>query len=603
MRRLATIVLLLLLTASGCDARESAAPPAPPVAQPMSLDDGWVRALDPGDGGLTQGWPEGGFPGEGVRLPDVANGADGEPESGIAWYRTTISAPAAGDWRLSFGSAHFDAMVWLDGRLVGNHRGAYEPFGFTLTRLTAGESHRLVVRTDYRDPDRQGELGFYRGWFNWGGLNGSVSLRPLGLSDLSRPGLVTRLDRDVADVTVAVDVKNRAREPRTLTLLGAIGRDPLHFSPVTVAPGERVRVRTKVRVERPALWAPGSPRLQTLRIAIPGETELQERVGLREVRVSRGRLLVNGRVVRLRGASIQPDVPGRGDALHESDIAWFVARLKEVGANATRAQHSLDPKLLSALDRAGILVWQGVGPFEASGRWNTGESKAMTRAAKSRVVRQVETERLHPSVLAWNLVNEVAANGASPAQVAYVRSLTRTLHRTDPGRLVSVDIWGTHLPRSAGPLYEELDAVGLTEYTGWFTHPLASRRERLRENRALVRRFTGVFAGKLRAVTEFGAGGNALNPAPAIGGHDRQAELIADHLAVYRTVPGLEGALIWSLRDFRMTPRYVGGSIAKLVPALATTPGLNDKGLFTREGLAKPAARAARVGLAGFGRR
>src|SRR5262249_61087603 len=65
----------------------------------------------------------------------------------------------------------------------------------------------------------------------------------------------------------------------------------------------------------------------------------------------------NGRRVQLRGASIEEDVPGRGPALRPADIDQIVGELKALGANVTRAQYGLSDELMSALDRAGILLW------------------------------------------------------------------------------------------------------------------------------------------------------------------------------------------------------------------------------------------------------
>ena len=113
------------------------------------------------------------------------------------------------------------------------------------------------------------------------------------------------------------------------------------------------------------------PALQALRLEVPGEAGFTARVGLRELRWAGGRLRLNGEALVLRGASIQEDAPGRGDALTDADVDAIVARLQAIGANATRSQHPLSPALLERLDAAGILVWQGVGPVDAPGAWTS----------------------------------------------------------------------------------------------------------------------------------------------------------------------------------------------------------------------------------------
>ena len=154
----------------------------------------WLQALDPDDAGELAGWAAGHFPGRLVTVPNVANaakvtGAAGVAayRGGIAWYRTTLTAPRTGSFALRFESVHHVAQVWLDGQLLGTHTGVYLPFEFTL-RLREGVPHRLVVKADYRFPSRQKREGWHRTWFNYGGINREVTLRPLGRSELQGAG-------------------------------------------------------------------------------------------------------------------------------------------------------------------------------------------------------------------------------------------------------------------------------------------------------------------------------------------------------------------------------------------------------------------------------
>ena len=46
--------------------------------------------------------------------------------------------------------------------------------------------------------------------------------------------------------------------------------------------------------------------------------------------------------------------------------------------------------------------------------------------------------------------------------------------------------------------------------------------------------------------------------------------------------------LIWLLRDYPLTPTFQGGSIHAALPNVRLIEGLNQKGLFTYAGQAKP---------------
>ncbi len=559
----------------------------------------WTLRRDPANTGLAHGWARGGFSGATVSVPNVVNATPYSGRAGgrnymgsVAWYRTTFRAPAAGRYELDFYSANYRAEVFVDGKLLGSHRGSYLPFA--LPAALAAGAHTIVVRVDWRFPERQAEEGFHRTWFNWGGLDGEVDIRPLGASDLQAPTIATTLAGTNADVSVSVQVHNnsstRAIKPEGSLVHGA-QTVPLTFGAVTVPAGATADATATATVAAPALWSPAAPNLYTLQLAVPGEGSYSARVGLRQITWHGGEVLLNGQRLRLHGATVQEDVPGHGDALTPADQDGIVADLKSIGANAVRAQHPLDPALLERLDAAGLLVWQGVGPVEGAGMWYSNSAK-LDAEAEQQVRTTATAAALHPSIFAWNLVDEVAGNGRNAAEVGYVRESTRWLHAHDPGRMVAVDIWGRHPPVRAGALYSEVDAVAETDYTGWYEHPQDSPAQLAGIMRARLQSMHRTFPSKVLVVSEFGAESNTLNRAGAPGSYAFQAALLRNHIQVYAADPSLTAMFVWVLRDYPLTPTFSGGSIHRVIKHLKLIEGLNQKGLFTYSGTAKPAAAA-----------
>ncbi|HXD54149.1 MAG TPA: glycoside hydrolase family 2 TIM barrel-domain containing protein [Solirubrobacteraceae bacterium] len=558
----------------------------------------WILRRDPANRGKGLGWATGSFSGRSVKVPNVVNPTPygGKPggvnyQGSVAWYRTTFRAATAGRYALSFQSANYRAEVFLDGRPLGTHRGSYLPFSFA-ANVKAG-THTLVVRVDWRFPGKQAEEGFHRTWFNWGGLDGEVDVRPVGASELSAPTLTTTLGASgQASVTVGVLVHNYAATRSIVTdgsLVDGTQTVPLKFAPVTIPAGGAVRTSATATIPAPALWSPAAPNLYELQLAVGTESSFSARVGLRQLTWRGHELLLNGSRLRLHGATIQEDVPGHGDALTPSDQDGIVADLKAIGANAVRAQHPLDPALLERLDAAGLLVWQGVGPVEGAGMWYS-TTPRLTEEAEQQVRTAATAAALHPSIFAWNLVDEVAKNGRDEAEVRYVRDSTRWLHSNDPGRLVAVDIWGRDPPKTAGPLYKEVDAVAETDYTGWYEVPHdtpAQLAARMRERLTAMER---TFPSKVLVISEFGAESNTLNKPGTPGSYAFQAQLLANHIRVYSATPNLTAQLVWVLRDYPLTPSFSGGSIHRVIKGLKLIEGLNQKGLFTYSGKAKPAA-------------
>jgi hypothetical protein len=606
-----TPVTLAVMTAPSVAARARAAqaplvpfdPAHPPQAAGgpdgrSALDGEWTERLDPGDRGEALGWPRGTFTGHSVRIPYSPNagtvrGAAGlrSHNGSVAWFRTTFTAPATGAYALRFESVNHKAAVWVDGRLVRRHTGVYLPFDVPL-KLPAGP-HTLVVRADWRNPARMNATGWHRTWFNFGGINREVTLRPLGASELDTPGVVTRLSGGGASVAVTVVVRNHAAA-RTIQLRGTLAGRPLVFPPVRLAAGEERGARAVARIQSPDLWAPGHPALQELHLEVPGESGWTGRVGVRELTWSGGRLRVNGRPLRLKGASLQEDAPGRGDALAPADMDAIVKRLQAIGANATRAQHALNPALLERLDAAGILVWQEIGPVDAPGNW-TSDTPPERRRALERARTSSLQARSHPSVLTWNLGNEVARDGHTGGQAQYIATAARMLHDLDPGRPVAVDVWGSALPANTSALmYRHLDMIGVTLYEGWYQRPGEPASAIGPNLRRRLARIHSIFAGRPLVVTEFGAEANRLNASGRPGGEGYQARVLDRSIRAFDADRALDGWLVWAIQDFAVIPTFQGGSIRRSLPSLHLVRGINQKGLFTYDGRPKPSVAVVR---------
>ena len=606
--------LLLGLLSPGSARPQPTAVEALPSSSPIAEGPGgrtaltrWTLRLDPADRGTALGWQRGGFGGASMSVPNVIDptryaGAKAQAnyEGSVAWYRTTFTAPATGTYALTFQSANFAAQVWVDGHALGSHRGSYLPFELR-DRVAAGR-HALVVRVDWRDPGAQSQQGFHRTWFNWGGLDGEVDVRAIGPSELSNPAIQTTLTpaatgsgtagAQTATVRVSLQVRNDGASGRAIVPAGSLSRGaqtiPLSFTEQHLAHGQATTVSTTVTVPEPALWSPASPSLYQLTLAVGHESSYSARVGLRQITWHGGRVYLNGQRLQVHGASIQEDALGHGDALTPGDEDAIVAELRAIGANAVRAQHPLDPGLLERLDAAGILVWQGIGPVEGAGNWYS-NTPALLADAESQARTAAIADELHPSIYAWNLVDEVAENGRDGAEVSYVQSLRSWLHAHDPTRMVAVDVWGDHPPAHPGALYRGVDAIAETDYSGWYDNPHNSPAGVSAEIGRRLSAMQRTFAGRVLVISEFGAESNGLNPGASPGSYSFQSALLARHIRAYTADPQLSGMFVYLLRDYPLVPTFEGGSIHGVLPRLRLIEGLNQKGLFTYGGRPKQA--------------
>ena len=117
----------------------------------------WLLRVDRSDRGLARHWERersrAGW--QRMTVPNAWNAED-RSEAGFvgapAWYRKDFRLPAAAGvtWRARFEAANYRATVWLNGRLVGAHAGAFVPFEVPLAGAVPGRVNRLVVRVENR---------------------------------------------------------------------------------------------------------------------------------------------------------------------------------------------------------------------------------------------------------------------------------------------------------------------------------------------------------------------------------------------------------------------------------------------------------------------
>jgi hypothetical protein len=579
----------------------------------VALDGTWWVRDDPRAIGTGHGWENGTYGGNPVKLPFVPNarkitGAEGvrSYEGSVAWYRTTFEVPDDGKYVLRFESINHKAAVWIDGKPVGEHVGTYLPFEID-AELSGDEEHTLVVRADWRDPEAMKAEGWHRAWFNYGGINREVTIRPLPDADIVAPTIATDVQGEDARVRISAAIRNVAGTDEPLELRGTLRRgdnDPIEveFGEVEVPAGRSARVEATVKVEDADLWSPSSPTLYDLELSTTdaGAPGWRGRVGLREISRSGPTLMLNDRPIELHGASLHEDVWPRGDGLHAADMDELVEQLKGIGANATRAQHPLSPALLERLDAAGMLVWMGVGPVDAPGAW-TSRGPRLEAQARERVRDSVAQLQTHPSIFAWNLANEAHPQGHPAGQGPYIIEASKELQRRDPSRLVALDLWGSHLPTFDTEMYDHIDALGWTNYLGWYHDPEAPADQLAETIRTTYDGLRAVFPDRVIMVTEFGAEANELNPDVAPGGATFQAELLRTHIETYGAIDDLAGMLVWNLRDFGVAPSFGGGSITEVLADVKVIEGLNTKGIHTYTGRPKPAARVVRDAYAALG--
>jgi beta-glucuronidase len=398
-----------------------------------------------------------------------------------------------------------------------------------------------------------------------------VQVRPL----LSCPGCAATISEQAL-------LHNVTRVPQTVQLRGSYGRLPVNFKRVTIGPRATSTVRATARIARPRLWAPGSPALYkaVLTLADAHGRPLGgylDYSGIRSIALKKGRLLMNGRLLHLRGVDMQEQNFASGGALSPGQTQALIGWARQVGATIIRTHYPVGPLMEELADRDGILIWSEVPAF---GIPNDVLRQPSTRdRARQLLSKNVLENQNHPSILLWSIGNELPTPPSS-AEATYIASATKLVHRLDPTRPVGIAIptWGGQGCYSYA--YGPLDVIGGNEYFGLFSEGGGTTDDRTQLS-PFLDSFHACYPNKALFVTEFGFDGNRDGPVEEYGTYQFQSNMLAYHLGVLASKPWLVGAMVQTLQDYAAYPGYNG---ANPYPDTYT----NGKGLVTLRGGLKP---------------
>ena len=559
----------------------------------------WLYRADPGDAGLVQGWQsqsatDGWSP---VAVPSSYNAGDlsnASMSGSVGWYRRDFTLPsgafartvpaAARRWIVRFESVNYRATVWLNGRLVGSHAGAYLPFEFDLAALRTGVN-RLVVRVDDRRGGGDLPAGPGGGWWNFGGILREVYLRAVSGVDLSQVQIRPLLPCPTCTATVEeqVLVRNLTATAQTVSLRGTYGSVPVDFGHAKLAAHGTWTATASLAVRHPRLWSPAHPNLYraTLTLADQRGRTLQGYVDYSGVRsivlTADGRLKLNGQVLDVRGVDLHEQNVQSGAALSVAQLARLVGWSRQLGATIIRAHYPLGPQVDEMADRDGILLWAEIPVYQVADQYLS--QPGWLAGAHAMLEQNILDNQNHPSILLWSIGNELDTP-APPAEASYIASSVALAHRLDPTRPVGMAIsdWPGVPCQTA---YAPLDVIGFNDYFGWFDAGGGSTDDRDQLS-PFLDSLRACYPQKAIFVSEFGFEANRHGPVEERGTYEFQADAINFHLQVFASKPWLTGAIYWALQDFAARPGWGGGDPHPDPPWV-------QKGLLDQYGNPKPA--------------
>jgi beta-galactosidase/beta-glucuronidase len=395
------------------------------------------------------------------------------------WYKRSFTLPAKWPGKrtlLHFGAVDFESAVWINGILVGSHKGGSDPFSFDVTPYLKVGANDLMVKvadpTSVGDQPRGKQTLEPRGiWYTAvSGIWQTVWLEPVPDLHITEVRAIPNIDTGTVDVDVLL---NSGTAPGDAVRLTARAKDKVVAT--TVIRGNR---RATLAIPGARLWSPDDPFLYDLtaelvKVEAPGDgtprnapggmtraeaeayasakvieagrDRVESYFGMRKIstgkhpRTAKPAIFLNNKPIFQNGTLDQgwwPEsllTPPSAEAARY-DMEW----LKSAGFNMLRKHIKVEPaQYYYDADRLGMLIWQDM-PSGALGdqavRRQSDREATMSSSAMAQyqleMARIMGALRSFPSIVMWVTNNE----GWGQYNSATLGAIAKN---TDPSRLVN----------------------------------------------------------------------------------------------------------------------------------------------------------------------
>ena len=369
---------------------------------------------------------------------------------------------------LKFFGAFQKAVVVLNGKQIGEHRGGYTPFLVELTgNIRPGQNHLIVCVDNLWDATLAPRGGEHQ--FN-GGIYRDMQLILTAYDYIEEDGVfvqTTQLkkEKDSWHAELKIGTQVHASEKSDLSEFDSMmletciceGKEVLARSVEPLVMGNS-EICQSISLTGITPWSPNSPKLYTVvsRVLCNGiECDcVRTSVGIRTVRFDKDEgFFLNGEHFSILGANVHQDHAGWADAVTRSGIRRDIQMIKECGMNTIRGSHyPHHPYFAQVCDEKGILFWSemcfwGTGGDKQEGYWtasayppNESDQTAFEKSCLDQLEEMICTQRNHPSIICWSMCNEVFFTDAPVKDKAkeLIRKMVERSHELDPSRPAAV---------------------------------------------------------------------------------------------------------------------------------------------------------------------
>lgn len=526
---------------------------------------------------------------EQVNVPHTWNADDMQKKTnsfyaGVAYYRKHYVFPESLEGKrlfLRFEGVGACTEVYVNGYLVGTHKGAYSAFVCEIgSQVRLGEENEIVVKADNAArpdviPVNHALFGVYGGIYRPVWL---IVTEPCNIvvNDCASPGVyITQknVSKQSADVSVRVKLDNATLAPAALELENAIYTREgklvkVHRQSFELTPQGVQNYVSDFKISHPHLWqGREDPYLYKVvsRLKQDGQVidEVIQPLGLRKYEAVAGKgFFLNGKKYPMYGVTRHQDWWGMGSALTNREHDFDLEQIMEVGATTVRfAHYQQSDYIYSRCDTLGLIIWAEI-PFVNR---VTGQEWDNVHQQMRELIRQSFN---HPSIYVWGIHNEVYHPHG------YTAALTQSVHDLckleDPDRYtVAVNGYG----HAEHPVNGNTDIQGMNRYFGWYE-------KKIQDIKPWIEKMEKEYPWQRLMLTEYGADANIEHQTELLGDalnwgsdfypetfqtktHEYQWGVISQH-------PYILASYLWNMFDFAVPQWKRGGVDARNMKGLIT---------------------------------
>lgn len=350
---------------------------------------------------------------------------------GLGLYRRTFRVPAT--WRggrrvcLRFEGVAFGFEAWVNGTKVGvSGASAFNPNTFDITdALQAEPNADNVLAVQVTTKPFAWEFDVNDDW-SLSGIYRDVTLFSVPKTFVQDVSTHTKLAADgTADLSVVVKLNQESGKVRGI-LIAPGGKTAGEFE---LSPTTNGQHSATVHVTQPQLWTAETPALYRLQLTLSANGQplqtIEERVGLREISIKDGVLLLNGRPIKMRGVCHHDLDPVDGRAITEAEMRHDLELMKKGNINHIRTSHyPPQPRFLELCDEMGFYVMDEVALGSRGGKHL--KDPAYRDNILARTEAAVTRDKNHASVIVWSIGNENPFENIELDAVRYAKELDPT---------------------------------------------------------------------------------------------------------------------------------------------------------------------------------